>query len=548
MKLRSIAKHRSMALAISSAMVAALAASAGLLRVSGASAATCSATTVNIVAHEDDDLLFLNPDVQADIDASRCVRTVYVTAGDGGDDSGYYFLGRENGERAAYAQMARVANVWNESTANVSVGGKVFPLRTVTLSGNDRVSLMFLRLPDGNIDGNGFAASGFVSIEKLQSGAISSIAARDGSATYSYSELVGALTAVVNGMRPDTLRIQNFLGTPGNGDHSDHLSVAKLAAQASTAAIPVHTVVGYEDYAIAYYSVNLSKAQTTKKQNTLLSYAKFDPGVCQTATACNQNEFGQYFKRRYVIGSFPSGGVVTTSTTTIVPTTIAPTTAAPTTIAPTTTAAPTTTSAPTTSTTSTILTSTTSTTAAPVPTTMQPTTSSSTTTIVSTTAPSTTIPSTTTPSTTTSTPTSTTTASTTSVASTTTIGVTPTTTAPTTTTTSTTIPTYDATCRVKFVREWDAGTAFGAAIYLTNLGPSLIDWKLQWQVPSNQEVTNGYSAIVSKSSPGMMQATPEFWTANLPANGTIGFGYSVDDSSTRDTPKFALNGKPCLAG
>ena len=39
---------------------------------------------MQIVAHEDDDLLFMNPDLEHAIDAGSCVRTIYVTAGDAG--------------------------------------------------------------------------------------------------------------------------------------------------------------------------------------------------------------------------------------------------------------------------------------------------------------------------------------------------------------------------------------------------------------------------------------------------------------------------------
>jgi hypothetical protein len=40
--------------------------------------------SMNIVAHEDDDILFLSPDLVHDIRHGRCVRTVFVTAGDAG--------------------------------------------------------------------------------------------------------------------------------------------------------------------------------------------------------------------------------------------------------------------------------------------------------------------------------------------------------------------------------------------------------------------------------------------------------------------------------
>ena len=55
-------------------------------------------------AHQDDDILFMNPDLSADIAERRCIRTVYITAGDSGAGEGYWHS-REQGAKAAYAQM-----------------------------------------------------------------------------------------------------------------------------------------------------------------------------------------------------------------------------------------------------------------------------------------------------------------------------------------------------------------------------------------------------------------------------------------------------------
>src|SRR5438046_4305389 len=76
-------------------------------------------TTLDFVAHQDDDLLFLSPDLLHNIHNGKCVTTVFLTAGDAGDTSSYW-LGRENGSKAAYAQMAGFANSWAQSTLSVS--------------------------------------------------------------------------------------------------------------------------------------------------------------------------------------------------------------------------------------------------------------------------------------------------------------------------------------------------------------------------------------------------------------------------------------------
>src|ERR1035441_426221 len=95
---------------------------AGSLLVAGACRAdgvTCAhGAAMNIVAHEDDDLLFMNPDVLHDIQQERCVRTVFVTAGDAGKGSAYWRQ-RAVGAQAAYARMAQTPSAWTHSDAGV---------------------------------------------------------------------------------------------------------------------------------------------------------------------------------------------------------------------------------------------------------------------------------------------------------------------------------------------------------------------------------------------------------------------------------------------
>ena len=65
-----------------------------------------SGSVVNIVAHEDDDLFFVNPKVRQDIDAGKCVESIFLTSGEG--DRTYrapYAASREAGIVAAYKQM-----------------------------------------------------------------------------------------------------------------------------------------------------------------------------------------------------------------------------------------------------------------------------------------------------------------------------------------------------------------------------------------------------------------------------------------------------------
>ena len=71
----------------------------------GGDAGRCAARELRIVAHQDDELLFMNPDLLESLHAGHCVRTVYLTAGDAGKGVAYAST-RDAGMRAVYAEMA----------------------------------------------------------------------------------------------------------------------------------------------------------------------------------------------------------------------------------------------------------------------------------------------------------------------------------------------------------------------------------------------------------------------------------------------------------
>ena len=106
--------------------------------------ATCTGGAMQIVAHQDDDLYFQSPDLLHDIQAGRCVRTVYVTAGDAAKGD-VYWKGREEGSRAAYAQMAGVANLWTTSDA----GAPGQSIQMEILVGAPGISIVTMRLAVG---------------------------------------------------------------------------------------------------------------------------------------------------------------------------------------------------------------------------------------------------------------------------------------------------------------------------------------------------------------------------------------------------------------
>ena len=107
---------------------------------------------MQVVAHPDDDILFMSPDLPRSIAAGSCVRTVYLTAGDSGS-AGYYWIGRMLGAQAAYETMTGVKRDWQFRTVRFSSGQYATYMNQY---GNSQVSLLFLNLPDGNLQGQGF--------------------------------------------------------------------------------------------------------------------------------------------------------------------------------------------------------------------------------------------------------------------------------------------------------------------------------------------------------------------------------------------------------
>ncbi|WP_437599167.1 ricin-type beta-trefoil lectin domain protein [Sorangium sp. So ce590] len=247
-----------------------------------------------MVAHEDDDLLFMSPDVRESIRAGHTVRTVYLTAGDAGDTSAYWKDGREAGIRAAYALMAGVANRWTASVDTVN--GK--PTYRFTLDGNGRVSVVFLRLPDGG-GGDGFASPsgdtdcnrpGYKSLRNLWNDTTGAstvpVLGTWGSCagtTYTKSELGAVLRSLVQGFAPTRMHIQDLSDLYG-GDHSDHVHAAKFAFNAHHAYAPEHQLVVHRDYNIANEEENLSAQQKADKTDVFCTYAAHDThiGDCST--------------------------------------------------------------------------------------------------------------------------------------------------------------------------------------------------------------------------------------------------------------------------
>lgn len=261
----------------------------------------CDITDMNIVAHQDDDILFMNPDVQNSINEGHCIRTIYITAGDAGHQTSYW-LKRERGAEAAYSYMANIPKTsWNQTMVKISDKAYV---AVATPTVNNKISLIFLRLPDGGIFGEGFKNGGMQSLAKLSRGEISQISSVDKQSTYTNDKLQKTLLDIISYYQPSTIRTQSSYTTQHTPDHADHIAggiYAKNAIDAYKAQTNASlSTLNYTGYPVLTMYSNLEGTPLDQKIRTFMTYAQNDGAVCQSVDSCiNDRAYGNYLTRQY---------------------------------------------------------------------------------------------------------------------------------------------------------------------------------------------------------------------------------------------------------
>lgn len=260
-------------------------------------------TILSVVAHEDDDLLFMNPDHSNELHSGACLRTVYLTAGDDGLSSGYW-LAREKGAEAAYDFMeGHGASLWLERY--ISVNSHEY-IRMATPRSNPYISLIYVRLPDGNLAGNGFPRTYYKSLEILKDGTVSKLSTVDSQSSYTSGDLINLLVSLMQYYHPDEIDTQ----TPVNDsavypDHSDHVYTGQYTASAYGLYGRSIPLLYYTGYPIALLTANIANEDLTYKSNVFYTYAAHDSQVCKIAASCPNSPYTQWLEREYTytIGS-----------------------------------------------------------------------------------------------------------------------------------------------------------------------------------------------------------------------------------------------------
>jgi LmbE family N-acetylglucosaminyl deacetylase len=274
-----------------------------------------SGSFLQVVAHPDDDLFFMNPDLCRGITAGSPLVTVVLTAaeGDGRNidtaaggrdevrvDYAGYSAARHNGLRAAYSLMASGDASGRWSREAVELGGGLVVERA-TLVADPRVLLYFFNVRKFMDDAEGLNFG----LDALWTGVASSATTLPATGspvgrtqTVTRQSLVAAVLSLLDEHQPSTVRVmdpdpEHDAGRNGlvSSDHRDHtgaalFTVAALARYRRGDRPPA--VEHYRAYANRFWPYNLSPAAHEEKRKYLLTYAGAD------GTPCPAHDCGDY--------------------------------------------------------------------------------------------------------------------------------------------------------------------------------------------------------------------------------------------------------------
>lgn len=254
---------------------------------------------VNIVAHTDDDLLFINPDIQPSIVSGLPVRTIVMTADqfEGSDDPP---MTREElaasvreGQRAAYATLASKPNNWSRGTKEVAT----MILEVDTLVGAPNVQLIYLSLPDGGDTD----PEHVMALENLWNDPDDYVAPTiiptggpvEVQQWYNQADVDNVLLALLEEYQPTVIRIQDPQPSddfPGDySEHTDHIYTTRFATKAVKAYEGPNgrgfaLLTRYRCYNTAASPVNVPDTVLGRQLKTAAyrAYAEYDPNTGAT--------------------------------------------------------------------------------------------------------------------------------------------------------------------------------------------------------------------------------------------------------------------------
>ncbi|MEU8524222.1 PIG-L family deacetylase [Streptomyces sp. NPDC048629] len=286
---------------------------------------------MQIAAHPDDDLYFMNPDARRMIDAGIPLLCVYVTAGehDGRNhipgrgrtdtpaDPPAYSSARHQGLRQSYAEAIGLGRFtpWRKDLVTLR-GGRRAEINTLT-NGARRVDLVFLNLPM-HTPRRWMALPALWSDRRLE---LRTVIATDSpvlkAETYDYDKLVDVLAGLMETYRPTVIhtldpdpdiqhsdeKTRKFDSEqPGYSDHGDHTAVASFSwaamvrrvAEATKAGgtVPAFAATAFRGYYNRHWPKNLPPQVLREKAARLVPYGGDASWKCGNPSGCGDYSVG----------------------------------------------------------------------------------------------------------------------------------------------------------------------------------------------------------------------------------------------------------------
>jgi LmbE family N-acetylglucosaminyl deacetylase len=251
-----------------------------------------AATDLVIVAHPDDDLLFMQPDLTEAVAAGTGVTTVYVTAGDARQGVSYA-LRRERALMVAYAGW--VDADWH--CGWIEIAGHAAKHCRLDAA---KLSLVFLDYPDGGIEGEN--PDSLLNLWEGNIESASTVAEVVG--RYDRAGLLQTAAAIVAATRPKVIRTLEISGTHG-GDHSDHVISGAIALLAEASAGSTAELISYRGYNTRREPANLA-GDLYAASFDMFSHYEACTGCGRCGETCDaahtESDYLTYSARRYAQG------------------------------------------------------------------------------------------------------------------------------------------------------------------------------------------------------------------------------------------------------
>lgn len=238
-----------------------------------------------VVAHQDDNIMVMVPDLVSALRAGKAVQTVFVTSGDAGFTCDAYTQGREQGAKLAIARLLNVESRWTEQER--SVNGK--RVRFSALA-NSAISFVHIGLPNPGLFSEEPPEGALAKLWSRQITQVSTLPfdGRTMIDAYTREDLIEVLRALMVQFAPKDLRIldasqQQLPYYPF--EHIDHMGSAMFAFAAFQRYTLADSITFYPLYSVLFSPENLSNSSSSLRRDLFDTYRQHDPAPCATESS-----------------------------------------------------------------------------------------------------------------------------------------------------------------------------------------------------------------------------------------------------------------------